>query len=106
MTTITDEIDELIRDAINNGQTTITETDTYRQHLLREHPNVCRQALRYTDIYEIHEEPCECGPSEHGGDANHRGVERGLCCWIEQPVGSHCMYCDETVLSHTATRGV
>jgi len=87
-------INQRVADAIANGERTIKESDTYLQHLLREHPNVCRQTLRYTDTYVLHADPCGC----EANDATvPMRVEEATCCYTTQPVGSECYLCGEEI---------
>lgn len=85
-------INQRVLEAIANGERVIRERDTYRQHLLREHPNVCRQTERYTDQYVIHAEPCGCPPVDV---AEKRRIEEVMCCFTIQPVGSECWDCGQ-----------
>lgn len=90
----TEAINLRVLEAIANGERTITEKDTYLQHLLREHPNVCRQTLRYTDTYVIHAEACGCPPEKAVEPVR---VAEGTCCGIIQPAESECWMCGEAV---------
>jgi hypothetical protein len=94
---ITEEVDKMVQHALQEGEKTLIETDTYRQHLLREHPNVCRQAFAHTDVYRLHEDPCNCPPSEQG--EVKRKVLEVTCCWLVQPIGSPCVLCGDEVAS-------
>lgn len=85
-------INQRVLEAIANGERVIRERDTYLQHLLREHPNVCRQTERYTDRYVIHAEPCGCPPVEV---TEKRRIEEVMCCFTIQPVGSECWDCGQ-----------
>jgi hypothetical protein len=96
MTTIVANVDHTVRTALAMGERFIIESDTYRQHCLREHPNVCRQAERGTDRYPIHTEPCGCPPLPQAPSAV-RVVATGTCCWTAQPIHSECAYCGEPV---------
>lgn len=88
------EMHERVMCAIANGERTIKESDTYLQHLLREHPNVCRQTLRYTDTYVIHAEPCGCEADKATAPVK---VPEGVCCFMTQPIDSDCFMCGELV---------
>ena len=91
-------IDKLVQEHLDIGQYVLFESDTYRQHLLREHPNVCRQTNRYSPQYKLHTEPCGCPPSEVQPSTDpFLNVLKGKCCWTVQPVGSACYMCDEIV---------
>ncbi len=87
-------IDQRVQEAIANGERVIRERDQYLQHLLREHPNVCRQSLRNTDRYAIHAEPCHCPPEEATAPSK---VAEGVCCYIVQPAGAECFMCGSPV---------
>lgn len=97
MTTIVADVDRMVRSALSRGDRFIIESDTYRQHCLREHPNVCRQAERGTDRYPIHAEPCGCPPIPASPKTTVI-VATGTCCFTKQPVGSECGFCGEPVL--------
>ena len=96
MTTIVADVDRTVREALARGERFIIETLTYRQHCLREHPNVCRQAERGTDRYPIHKEPCGCPPLPHA-PKDVLLVPKGTCCFVKQTVGAECGYCGEPV---------
>jgi hypothetical protein len=93
---VTEEVNRTVCDALDNGDTIIVEHDTYRQHILREHPNVCRQTFRYTTEYRIHHDPCDCPPLPNGQPEAHK-TDEGICCWIIQPIDTACMYCGEGI---------
>ena len=94
----TKEINNRVLEAIANGERVIRERNTYRQHLLREHPNVCRQTERYTDQYVIHAEPCGCPPVEA---TKKSAVAEVMCCFTVQPVGSECWDCGQELSTPT-----
>jgi hypothetical protein len=100
MKTEKEVIDELVKDHLSQGKHVIQEADTYRQHLLREHPLVCRQTLKHSPEYIIHSEPCGCPATERGiiEDFSSK-IAKESCCWIVQPVGSSCVMCEEEIFS-------
>jgi hypothetical protein len=90
----TEAIHLRVMSAIAQGERTITEKDEYLQHLLREHPNVCRQVYRYTTTYLLHEEPCGCTATKREAPQD---ISEGSCCFITQPAGSDCFMCGSEV---------
>ena len=94
MSNHTESINLRVCEAIANGEGVIRERDQYLQHLLREHPNVCRQSLRNSDRYAVHAEPCGC-PSEDVVTSSK--VAEGMCCYIVQPAGAECGMCGSEV---------
>jgi hypothetical protein len=94
MSNHTESINLRVCEAIANGERVIRERTQYLQHLLREHPNVCRQTLRNTDQYVVHAEPCGC-PSEDAVTSSK--VAEGMCCYIVQPASAECGMCGSEV---------
>jgi hypothetical protein len=94
MSNHTEDIHFRVLTAIANGEGVIRERDQYLQHLLREHPNVCRQSLRNSDRYAVHAEPCGCPPEAVTVPSQ---VPEGTCCFIMQPVGAECFMCGREV---------
>lgn len=94
MSTQTEYINRRVQEAIANGEGVIRERDQYLQHLLREHPNICRQSLRNSDRYAVHAEPCGCPPEEATAPSK---ASEGVCCYIVQPAGAECFMCGSEV---------
>ena len=87
------EIDQLVADHIARGSSVIeVHFDTYAQHLLREHPNVCRQALAGQGRYAVHPVPCDCPPKPHTAPTVNRST---VCCGLAQR--GECFICGSTL---------
>lgn len=96
-TSIKEEIDNLVADHLERGEYYLfMEDDTYRQHCLREHPNVCRQTERHTAHYRLHPTPCDCPPISHSKPQS--AVKTVYCeeCFLTIPEGTSCPFCDFT----------
>ena len=95
--TVAADVDREVRQALAEGRYRLTERDTYRQHCLREHPNVCRQSERHTAVYVLHDEPCGC-PPDHAPKPDQ--APQGVCCYIRQAAEAECMMCGEVVAAN------